>query len=339
MSIPLKTYLALRTAMERCGLEVSSALPAPTRGTVPEEAYDALWLSLERAGARPEVILRMAQVLPVGAVAPLDLAFLTAPTTRDALSLLSLGWPLVGSPGESLDVRELPDGLRVTMRHGRKSTEDPFSDAFALAVVLTRLRSQARRPIEARRAALALKLTPDSKRAFEHFFAGPVDAGARESWLELSGASTSARQVTADASVHSVLRAQVVEAGRSLPDEVMAEARRWLTRGAALEDVARARGETARTLQRRLADVGLTWRQLRDAVREDEAKFLLAHGRQSLSEIAETLGFSNQAIFTRAFSRWTGVAPSRFRRDSKAKAQPIRGRRPARAGAAPGSRR
>ncbi len=292
--------------MERCGLTCSGAVPASSRGTVPDAAYDALWLSLERAGAQPEVILDLAQALPVGAVAPLDLALLTAPTTRDALSVLSLGWPLVGSAGESLEVRDLPEGLKVTVRHARRDTEDPFSDAFALAVVLTRLR-----------AALDLKLNPHSKRAFERFFEGPLEVGAGESFFALSVGSAAARQLTADASVHSVLRTQVAESGRSLPDEVMAEARRWLGRGAALEDVARARGETSRTLQRRLAEVGLTWRQLRDTVREDEARFLLVHGGQSLSGIAEALGFSSQAVFTRAFVRWTGVAPSRLRRDGQ----------------------
>ena len=303
--------------MERCGLTCSGAVPASSRGTVPDAAYDALWLSLERAGAQPEVILELAQALPVGAVAPLDLALLTAPTTRDALSVLSLGWPLVGSAGESLEVRDLPEGLKVTVRHARRGTEDPFSDAFALAVVLTRLRAQARRPIAVRRAALGLKLNPHSKRAFERFFEGPLEVGAGESFFELSVGSAAARQLTADASVHSVLRAQVAESGRSLPDEVMAEARRWLGRGATLEDVARARGETSRTLQRRLAEVGLTWRQLRDTVREDEARFLLVHGGQSLSGIAEALGFSSQAVFTRAFVRWTGGAPARLRREGQ----------------------
>lgn len=302
--------------MERCGFEVDAPVPAATRGTVPEAAYDALWLSLERAGAKPEVLLRLAEALPVGAVAPLDLALLTAPTVREALTLLSLGWALVGSPGESLEVRPLADGLRVTLRHAHLRSEDPYSDAFALAVVLTRLRAQATRPIVARRCRLGLALTPSSRVAFERFFRGAVELGEGEAWLELSSACAAARQATADAAVHHTLRAQVLEGGRSLPDALMAEARRWLPRGAALEDVARARGEGVRSLQRRLAEVGLSWRQLRDAVREDEAKFLLAHGRQSLFDIALAVGFSDQAVFSRAFSRWTGQTPSAFRRSA-----------------------
>jgi AraC-like DNA-binding protein len=91
-----------------------------------------------------------------------------------------------------------------------------------------------------------------------------------------------------------------------------------MPRGAALDDVARARGESPRTLQRRLEAVGLTWRALRDAVREDEARLLLEQGQRSLPDIAEALGFSDQSVFARAFSRWTGVSPSRYRREAAA---------------------
>jgi AraC-like DNA-binding protein len=203
------------------------------------------------------------------------------------------------------------------VRHAQRAMEDPLGDTFALALLLTRVRSQARRPVLARRAGLDLRLQPTSKQSFERFFGCPVES-AREAFFELADAPLDARQLSADPSMHRVLAEQVVRTGRSLPAEVMAETRRWLSRGAALEDIARARGETGRTLQRRLAAVGLTWRVVRDSVREDEARTLLEQGRLSLPEIAEALGFADQAVFARAFSRWTGVTPSRYRREALA---------------------
>ncbi|MCU0696503.1 MAG: AraC family transcriptional regulator [Myxococcaceae bacterium] len=316
MSVPARTWLALRTAMERCGFTIHGPAPSSTRLTVSDAQWDALWEHLNAAGAQPEVVLELATALPVGIVAPLDLALVTAPTTREALTVLSLGWSLVGSPGDHLELSPTPAGLRVTVRHSSRTTDDPFGDAFALAVVLARLRQQSRRSLRAMRCGLQLELSARSRPPFERFFGCRVEASA-DAFVELTSAAVSTRQVTADPAVHALLRAQVQRAGRSLPDEVMAETRRWLSRGAALEDVARARGETGRTLQRRLAEVGLTWRRVRDAVREDEAKFMLEHGAASLPEVAEALGFADQAVFSRAFSRWTGQSPTAWRREAR----------------------
>ncbi len=310
--------------MERCGFVVRGPSPAPARPTVSDAQWDGLWQGLHEAGAQPEVILQLAKALPIGVVAPLDLALLTAPTIREAVSVLSLGWPLVGSPCDLLALTSTPAGLRVTVRHTSRSTDDPVGDTFALAVMLTRLRNQSRRSLLATRCGLELELADRSRPSFERFFGCRVER-SMQAFVELSTAAVSARQVTADASVHSLLRAQVQQAGRSLPDEVMAEARRWLSRGAALEDVARARGETSRTLQRRLAEVGLTWRQVRDAVREDEAKFMLEHGTPTLPEVADALGFADQAVFSRAFSRWTGQGPAAWRRNARAARRGVRG--------------
>jgi AraC family transcriptional regulator len=47
--------------------------------------------------------------------------------------------------------------------------------------------------------------------------------------------------------------------------------------------------------------------------RIEKAKRLLAAGQLPLCEIAQVARFSNQASFTRAFTRETGLSPGRFR--------------------------
>jgi AraC-like DNA-binding protein len=64
-----------------------------------------------------------------------------------------------------------------------------------------------------------------------------------------------------------------------------------------------------RTLQRRLARWGLTFEEVLDEYRERRAIEYLKVGRYSITEIAFRLGYSDAAHFTRAFRRWTGVAP------------------------------
>jgi AraC-like DNA-binding protein len=68
-----------------------------------------------------------------------------------------------------------------------------------------------------------------------------------------------------------------------------------------------------RSLRRRLAAEGTSWRSVLHEVRFERASELLTGGRASLHEIAQELGYSDQANFTRFFRQRTGVAPSRWR--------------------------
>ncbi|GAA5173970.1 AraC family transcriptional regulator [Niveibacterium umoris] len=68
-----------------------------------------------------------------------------------------------------------------------------------------------------------------------------------------------------------------------------------------------------RTLQRRLADQGLSFAGLLDELRREMAEDYLRTGTHSINEIAYLLGFAEIASFTRAFRRWTGLAPSSWR--------------------------
>ncbi|MEZ5721346.1 MAG: AraC family transcriptional regulator [Paracoccaceae bacterium] len=80
-------------------------------------------------------------------------------------------------------------------------------------------------------------------------------------------------------------------------------------------DVARRLGVSARSLHRRLADEGLTFRTLTEDTRREIAEGLLREEQYSIAEIAYLTGFSEQSAFNRAFKRWTGETPARFRSD------------------------
>lgn len=80
-----------------------------------------------------------------------------------------------------------------------------------------------------------------------------------------------------------------------------------------LDAVAKRLGTSPRTLKRRLAEHGLTFSELLDEHRRERALLLLADPRTSIEAIAEQLGYSNAANFTRAFKRWTGRTPAAHR--------------------------
>lgn len=80
-----------------------------------------------------------------------------------------------------------------------------------------------------------------------------------------------------------------------------------------LAAVARTAGLGTRTLQRRLLDRGVTFRQLVDDVRREVAVAELERGGASIAEVAFALGFSSPSAFHHAFRRWTGRSPGSAR--------------------------
>lgn len=85
-------------------------------------------------------------------------------------------------------------------------------------------------------------------------------------------------------------------------------------------DIASDLGMSSRTMQRRLLEEGLNFQGLLQQSRQKLADQYIRDENLSISEIAYLLGFSEQANFTRAFKRWTGVSPSHFRREALATA-------------------
>jgi AraC-like DNA-binding protein len=81
-----------------------------------------------------------------------------------------------------------------------------------------------------------------------------------------------------------------------------------------IETVARALATSTRSLQRRLAEAGISYQQLLDNTRRDAADEYLADPRLSIGEVAYLLGYSEPAAFHRAFKRWNGITPQSFRK-------------------------
>lgn len=68
-----------------------------------------------------------------------------------------------------------------------------------------------------------------------------------------------------------------------------------------------------RTLKRRLADEGLTYRKLLAQVRFAEYLRLLRSPHLQIRDVAHRVGYPDPANFTRAFHGWTGTTPSLYR--------------------------
>jgi AraC-like DNA-binding protein len=79
------------------------------------------------------------------------------------------------------------------------------------------------------------------------------------------------------------------------------------------EEVAEQLYMSARTLQRKLCESGMTYKDVLGETRRALAMAYLSAPQHSVSDVTHLLGFSCESSFTRAFRRWTGQSPSDWR--------------------------
>lgn len=70
---------------------------------------------------------------------------------------------------------------------------------------------------------------------------------------------------------------------------------------------------SGRTLQRRLAENGLSLRQIVDESRRELALRYLSRPEYTISQVGFLLGFDAVTSFHRSFRRWTGLSPAQYR--------------------------
>ena len=107
---------------------------------------------------------------------------------------------------------------------------------------------------------------------------------------------------------------RATDGSRTLADDVKTALRESICgERPAVGKVARTLGLSARTLQRRLGELGTTYQRLLDEVRRQSARRLLAATDLAAPEVAFLLGFEELNSFTRAFQAWEGTTPTKWR--------------------------
>ncbi len=234
-------------------------------------------------------------------------------TVRDALTRAAKFYAVVTrritltldeSAGAIATLRMHP--VNRELKRGRILTELPFA---ALAL----------RAREATDGAFVLRVVRfthagETTPIYAEVFGAPVTFGAAHDELELTTAHLDLRLAGADPITAAALEAKVVQltavgSGRSaFVEKVRRAIATHLDAELSPTAIASSLGISARTLRRHLEQEGLALRSVLDEVRRDRADELLAAGT-SVKEIAFALGFSEPSAFSRAYKRWTGVAP------------------------------
>jgi AraC-like DNA-binding protein len=153
-------------------------------------------------------------------------------------------------------------------------------------------------------------------------FGGPIQFDAPHSQMLVPVAYLSLPVAHGDKHVHASLRQQaetdlvrLLGSDHGFMAHLQALVAERLAQGqATLEHVAGSMGLAPRTLQSRLDQHGVTYREVLDHVRCRQAERYLGDPAKSLADVAALLGFSDQSGFQHAFKRWTGTSPGEWRR-------------------------
>ena len=323
LTMPARDLLALVAGLRQLGYDVEAVLaaagfpdldPDDADARWPCEAYGALIAHTQQARFTPNLALELARVTPLGAYPLLDYLVLTSDTVGAGLHQLAHYFRLVGSP-MVITIREDVAPMRVELA----GNAPPFSVEYTACLVILHLA----RETDGRFAGAIINFrhTPDEVVAFERAIGCQVRAMADWNGVSVPLEAWRLPLRRRDPVLREVLEVQANEALARLParnglafDVQQALAKRVAGGDTRIGAIARELATSGRTLQRRLADEGVSYQELLDDARKETAARYLRASTLSISEVAYLVGYSEPAPFHRAFKRWYGVTPEGFRK-------------------------
>ena len=304
----------------RAGIDTGSLGDADAR--VPRAALTALWkLAVEETGNPAFGLLAARHTLQTTFHA-LGYAVMASSTLREAIERIIRYRRLIGDIIQlRLDDRGERSRFVIDVSAGGGIVPWEAVDAAVAGTV------RQARILQGGGAPLAISLerpAPADPSVYERALRAPVAFAQPSTFLEYASADLDRRLPAANAE----LARQNDEVVVRYLARLQAGGALGRTRQALLEglpsgtptrpQIARRLGMSARSLQRLLAAEGSSFTGLLAEARLVLARSYLEEGRLPVTEIAFVLGFADTSAFSRAFKRWTGLAPSDYARRARA---------------------
>ena len=334
--VPASSVRAMLSGFSALGLDAGALrratgideaeLVAPD-GILPGEAFARLWQEAYRQAPREELPTETGLAIPFGAFGALDYLAGSSPTVEAAFHSLRSHFRQVAHI--SLEIEAGQAGADVRLVNPEPFPGVQVSDEMTLAIFVGRFRGDARAPFRPSSVRLT-RPPPAAPTRHAALLGAPVTFGCSVSGMEIPSSAWKAPMRRADPALQETLRhlASRLDLGAEAGDlelALRARLRTLLPEGKAdAVSVARTLGLSERTMNRRLREIGKSWRAVLESFREAEAERLLASGRVELSDVAFRLGFSDQTAWNRAFRRWKGMSPTEWLQARSAPGAPSR---------------
>jgi AraC-like DNA-binding protein len=280
------------------------------------EQLFAFWTAVADVSGDPAIGLKLGSDTRVERLDVVSLAALSAASFRDALARAARYKQLTCPEEIQVTTRGGECAVRFRWLHARGVECAVLTDlCFAwVAALAHRGTAGAVHPIRVELAGAR------DSRLYEDHFGCAVRLKTRGSAIFFRAADLDRRFETHNADLLGMLTPQLDaelatrQVGNDARDQVRAVLRRSLAgHRPDLRHVARELASSPRTLQRRLGDLGVSFHQVLEEARRDLASHYLLHSSLELAEIAYLVGYEDANSFVRAFHRWEGIPPGRWR--------------------------
>jgi AraC-like DNA-binding protein len=284
---------------------------------VSTEGLFALYRGLAQASRDPAIGLKLGLEPRIERYDPITIAAVSARSLRDALQRLARYKQLMCP--EELRIAERGNECRVQFRWLlAQETEPPVLVDVCFARVLEIARRGIGESIVPTR--VELRGSPGERGMYEAHFGCPTTLDARQNTLVFAKADVDRPFLTYNPELFATVAPQLeAELKQALAAPATSERVKGILkpllagRRPGIEDVAKELGMSARTLQRRLGEDGVTFQQLMQEARRELARHYLLHSSLELNETAYLLGYEDAHSFFRAFHGWEGSPPGEWR--------------------------
>jgi AraC-like DNA-binding protein len=327
-SIAVTSTLAMVRTAETRGIQTADVLKGAgvTRETLedpdarlPAPTVLAIWSALRERAADPALQLAAPAVLPWGAYRVIDYLVAASTTVGEGIDRFARFFGLIAD-AVSLTVERDDDEHHLCLKRADGGAVPPVYVDYVFAALVSRVRMRIKPDLHVLRVELR-QPAPPALAPYEKLFRAPVHFGAAEDRLSFSSEEWDSPTVSPDAALARLLEEHariLAERVPHAPSGFQADVQKAIASGlperGSVEHVARTLHVSVRTLQRKLVAAGTTFKEVSETVRGRLAEEYLADPSVSIAEVAFLLGFSDQSSFNRAFGRWTGVSPGRWRR-------------------------
>ena len=287
-------------------------------GRIPVSTMQRAWTLAVELSGDPCFGLSLADVLQPAALHGLGLSMLASSTLKESITRVARYQKII-STSLGIQIEKRADGYLVSLcTKGYPAAPVPATIDGILSVLLQVCRMTASPQVSPKRVKIAHS-EPGCAQRFIDFFGCPVIFSAGENSMlfdhpTLDEELYSANPELARANDRTVIDYLDSFDRKSLTTRVREQIIEHLPGGLPREErIAHDLHMSLRSLQRALKTERVSYKQIVDEIRQTLATRYLEDNRYPIIEISYLLGFSEQSNFTRAFKRWTGSTPVKYR--------------------------
>jgi AraC-like DNA-binding protein len=327
-SIAATSTLAMVRAAEARGVQTADLLEKMgiTRefledpdARIPGSTVLAIWDELRSRTGDQTLQLAAPTTLPFGAYRVIDYLVAASSTVGEGVDRFARFFRLIAD-AVTLSIRCDREEHCLSLAATDGGAVPPVYVDYVFAALVARIRMRIRPDLQVLRVEFR-QPQPGVTAPYGKLFNGPVRFGASSDRLCFSEKEWNSPTEDADAALARLLEDHARILAERIPckpsgftAEVQTAIASAPEQSGSAVNVARALHVSVRTLQRKLVEAGTTFREVSDTVRGRLAEGYLTDPSLSIMEVAFLLGFSEASSFNRAFRRWTGESPGRWRR-------------------------